>query len=90
MAISSEDFRIITAHLAKYSMACPVCHTNKWAINGFVSAPTYKYTDPTGEGGNVDFSEVYPAILVACRTCYYTRQFLWLPIKKEASSGIGG
>ena len=55
---------------------CPVCHTNQWHVgehllNALVYHPG---------GALVLRGPTYPSVFIVCQNCYYTRQFMAVPI----------
>lgn len=54
---------------------CPVCSENEWAVGDHVID-----MKPLSSGGFVIGGSSYPVAFVFCKNCFYTRQFLAMPI----------
>lgn len=76
--LSDEDEALFRAHIRKFyeQDACPICHKRDWYIAGLEQALGYQ------RGEQSLTAPAMPIVQVMCTTCFYVRQFAWVPIQR--------
>lgn len=84
MKLSDENFQKAAAHIRRFQSQkpCPVCGAESWVIEGPVHFPPYV-------GGGLAVGGGVPVLLAVCNTCFFIRQFAWLPIERAAGGKKG-
>lgn len=78
--LEPEVIAVMRWHLGRFARhTCPVCEGKTWQLTPPQSTLHYRAADGAqpsmlGEGAAI------PVVLVICETCFFVRQFAWLPI----------